>query len=220
MFTPSWGGWRPRAGRKPKYYLDAHRRLGIAIEVTEAMRTRQEAERHRQYEGDPRTTLIRDQQRRIEHHASRHVERVQAMRYFAPHSKAIDALGRFWGCTVGSYKAEAIREVAERHNLPVRVVRDCYREFRKHVPEPERLYTVFDEWWWQRPVAKLRQAVDEFYRQKLYRFMVRDHEDIPLERRREPTDAREREIQQHENAIAGAEVARHERVERHRKRKR
>jgi hypothetical protein len=201
----NWGGSRPGSGRPSKYGLDANRSIGLAIEVTEAMRARQEAERDFKYENDPRTSLIRDQRRRIEHHASRHVERRMALPYLAPHSKAIDSLGRLWGCTVGSYKAEAIREVGERHNLPVRVVRDCYCEFRKRIPEPERAYTVFDVWWWQRPVAKLREVAERLYREKLLRWMLRDHDDLPSE----PP-----------NPDLARSIAKDEIANRHRKRKR
>jgi hypothetical protein len=177
----NWGGPRPGSGRPSKYGLDANRGLGIAIEVSEVMRSMQKADRERQYESDPKTTLIRDQQRRIAHHTARHVERSKARPYFAPHSKAIDALGRLSGYTVPSYKAEAIRMVARRHNLPVRVVRDCYREFRRDFPAPERPYTFFDTW--PRPLASIRQAMEEMCRGKFIRWMLRDPDDLVVETR-------------------------------------
>lgn len=217
MFIPSWGGWRPGAGRKPKYNLSANIRFGIASEVCAAMDAMQKAERLRQYNEDASRALIRDERRRIQDHIDRHLDPRQAVRYFAPHTKRIDALGRLRTWTTPTYRAEAIQQVAERHNLPVRVVRDCYRELRKHLPEPEPSYTLFDTL--PRPIANgVRRLVEAMYRKKLWRSVYIDPDDGGLPpRRAEPTDPREREIQQSENAEAATKVARHEFAERNRR---
>jgi hypothetical protein len=216
MFIPSWGGWRPGAGRKAKYNLNANIRIGIVSEICAVRAAMRKADRLRQYNDDPSRNLIGQERGRIQHHIDRHADPLQARRYFAPHSKAIDALGRLRTWVTPSYTAEAIAEVAARHNLPVRVVRDCYREFRKDVPEPEQPYTVFDTL--PRPLANdVRKLVETLYRKRFWRLAYIDPDgELPLPRQ-ELTAPREREIQQHENAEAASKVARHEYAERNRR---
>jgi hypothetical protein len=219
MYTPTWGGWRPGAGRKPKYDLSANIRFGIASEVSATIAAMRKAERIRQYNEDPSRALIERERARIRHHIDRHADPLQARRYFSPHTKAIDRLGRLWGAILPSFQAEAIQQVAERHNLPVRVVRDCYHELRKHMPEPEPAYTFFDMV--PRLVARgVQRAVDFMYRKTLWRFIYIDPDDGELPpRRREPRDALEREIVQQENADAARKVVRHEFDERNRRKR-
>jgi len=217
MYIPTWGGWRPGAGRKPKYNLNANIRIGIASEVCAVGAAMRKADRQRQYADDPSRILIRQERERIRHHVDRHADPLQAQRYFAPHSKTIDALGRLRTWVTPSYRAEAIQDVAARHNLPVRVVRDCYREFRRHVPEPEPAYTLFDTL--PRPFANgVRELVDTLYRKRFWRSAYIDPGDGELPPpRQELTDLWEREIQQHENAEAARRVAQHEFAERNRR---
>jgi hypothetical protein len=165
------GGWRPGAGRKPK--LSANIRFGIASEVCAEIDVMRRTERARQYADDPSRTLIADQRRRIQHHADRHYDRRAALHYIEANSRAIDQLGRLWSAAHRSYKADAIKAVAARHNLPARVVRDCYRELGRHVPEPEPTYTFFDLW--PRPVVT--KLVESLYRISLFRWMLRDTDD-------------------------------------------
>jgi hypothetical protein len=169
------GGWRSGAGRKPK--LNANQRIGVAAEVTQTIEDLRQAERRRQRGADPSRAVIAEERRRIEHHADRHYDRRAALPYIEANSRKIDQLGRLWGAVhTSSYRAEAIKIVAARHNLPPRVVRDCYREFRRHVPEPEPISTVFDTL--PRPEPSLvRRLAEQAYRRSFLNWIWRDSAD-------------------------------------------